>query len=81
VEELDELISHFGSKKNHLFHGAYDAGFMLYSSLQRTWKLKAWFKRPIDYPQAAGITNTLISSTVARAKRPTPISIAEANSV
>jgi hypothetical protein len=50
VEELDELIDRYGSKKNHLFRGVHDAGFMLYSSLQRTWKLKGWFKRAIDYP-------------------------------
>lgn len=51
VEELDELINRYGAKTNHLFRGVHDAGFMLYSSLQRTWKLKGWFKRPIDYPQ------------------------------
>ncbi|UYZ61280.1 FRG domain-containing protein [Hymenobacter latericus] len=51
VEELEDVIRRFSAKRKHLFRGVHDASFMLYSSLQRTWKARGWFNQAIDYHQ------------------------------
>ncbi len=48
-QELEQLITDFSGKKDHLFRGLNDAKFMLYSSLQRDWIWEKREARPTDH--------------------------------